>query len=96
MFDSTHQPAGNSGRQFRPESAEFVWWAIRCQNQLPTLAKQRVDRVLEFNERCSLAGKELDVVDRQYIDFSTLASKAGQAAPLQRIQKVAGELFRGQ
>jgi len=94
-LDAAHQPAGDPREQFGSQSADFPQRPVGGKHQLAAIAKQGVDRVLEFDDRRPLAAEELDVVDQQHVHVAVLAAKAGQTAALQGLQKVRGELLGG-
>ena len=79
--------------QLLAQAGQFRRGPVGGQYQLPPLAQQGLDGVLNFHQRRPLAAKEMHVVDQQHIDLAVLAAKAGQPAALQGFEKQAGELL---
>ena len=77
-LDFADQPARESRHQLRAKRSQFLKPAITSQDQLPPLGGHRIKRVQQFLNRPPLAGKELQVVDRQQLGATALLPETGQ------------------
>src|SRR5690606_30293551 len=93
LLELAHHSADQSRAQFRAQVGQIGRRAIGGKHELFSVARQRVDRMLQLDQGGALSGQELQVVDDQQFDTPILAAKAWQTTAAKRPDEQRRELL---